>query len=178
VTCALRRWAALRRSLVLLRSVLSAVALSAVAVTLGGCTGDDSAAPDAGAAEAAPSAASGASAVAARGCDRCHQPSDPREGVLAGQTTALPGSHAYGSNLTPDPDTGMDAWEAGTIAQAVLVGQGSDGGPLCPQMPRYAEAGMEQPEALDIAAYLQSLAPVRHPIPPSVCPALRPRARD
>jgi hypothetical protein len=108
-------------------------------------------------------------AVQARQCGQCHQSPDPDDGVLSGQTTPVSGTHAYGSNLTPDPDTGMDAWDAGSIALAILSRQGVDGGTLCSAMPSYADAGMGQDEALAIAAYLQSLTPVWRPIPPSSC---------
>ncbi len=109
-------------------------------------------------------------AVAARGCGQCHQSPDPEDGVLSGQTTAVPGTEAYGSNLTPDPDTGMDAWDASAIARAVLHGLDNQSHPLCPAMPPYADAGMANDEALAIASYLQSLTPVWHPVPASACP--------
>jgi hypothetical protein len=108
-------------------------------------------------------------AVRSRQCDRCHQSADPIDGILSGQTTPVQGRE-YGSNLTPDPDTGMDAWDADSIATAVLVGVDNHGGPLCPSMPRFAEAGMGSDEAFSIATYLQSLTPVRHAIPASMCP--------
>jgi hypothetical protein len=104
------------------------------------------------------------------GCAQCHQSSDAGDGVLSGQTTPVPGSAAYGSNLTPDPDTGMDAWDAGTIAKSILAAVDEQGKPLCPQMPAYADAGMTYPEALAVAVYLQGLPAVWHPVPASVCP--------
>jgi hypothetical protein len=126
----------------------------------------DAAAPDS-------MAAAGELAVSAYGCAQCHQSSDPADGLLSGQTTLVPGSQAYGSNLTPDPDTGMDAWEAGTIATAILQAQDNMGNPLCPQMPAYEDAGMTQEVAAAIAVYLQGLPAVWHPIPPSVCPPIK-----
>jgi mono/diheme cytochrome c family protein len=113
-------------------------------------------------------------AVEARACGQCHQSPDPEDGVLSGQTTALPGTQAYGSNLTPDPDTGMDAWDAGAIARAILQGVDDQGRPLCPSMPAYADGGMGAAEALAIATYLQTLTPVWHPVPASMCPPLKP----
>jgi hypothetical protein len=116
-------------------------------------------------------AGQGQLAVQARQCGQCHQPSDPVDGVLSGQDTPVPGTMAYGSNLTPDPDTGMDVQDAGTIATSILQSVALDGGPLCPAMPAYADAGMGQTEALAIAAYLQTLTPVWHPVPSSLCSA-------
>lgn len=114
-------------------------------------------------------AGQGMLAAQARQCGQCHQSPNPDDGVLSGQTTPVPGTHSYGSNLTPDPDTGMDSWDAGSIAQAILARQRADGGPLCSAMPAYADSGMGADEALDIAAYLQSLPAVWRPIPASTC---------
>ena len=107
-------------------------------------------------------------AVEARQCGQCHQSPNPSDGLLSGQDSPVTGTHAYDSNLTPDPDTGMDAWDAGTIATSVLNAVGIDGGRLC-AMPAYADAGMGTDEALSIGAYLKTLAPVRHPVPASAC---------
>jgi hypothetical protein len=114
-------------------------------------------------------AGQGMLAVQARQCAQCHQSPNPDDGVLSGQTTPVPRTHAYGSNLTPDPDTGMDSWDAGSIALAILSRQGVDGGTLCGAMPAYTDAGMGTAEALSIAAYLQSLPAVWRPIPASTC---------
>jgi hypothetical protein len=128
-----------------------------------------------GSTDAAPDsvAAAGALAVSAYECARCHQSSHPADGVLSGQTIPVPGSEAYGSNLTPDPDTGMDAWDAGVIATAILKAQDNRGKPLCPQMPAYEDAGMSEEVAATIAVYLQGLPAVWHPVPPSVCPPIK-----
>ena len=110
-------------------------------------------------------------AVQARRCSQCHQSPDPSAGVLSGQDTPVPGTLAYGSNLTPDPDTGLDLPDAGVIAASILQAMALDGGSLCPAMPAYVDAGMGPAEALDIAAYLQGLTPVWHPVPSSSCAA-------
>jgi hypothetical protein len=146
--------------------------LAPIAVALAGCSSETPASPSASDAglEVGASAALGASAAQARMCGQCHQSSDPESGVLSGQDMPVQGSSTYGSNLTPDPDTGLDAWDAGTIAMAILLGTGVEGRALCPEMPRYADAGMSTGEAQDIAAYLQGLPPVWHAVPRSVCP--------
>jgi mono/diheme cytochrome c family protein len=114
-------------------------------------------------------------AVAQRNCAQCHQSPDPADGILSGQTTPVPGTHSYGSNLTPDPDTGMDAWSTDAIVAALTQGMGPvgpQGNTLCPSMPAYSD--MTPDEASAIAAYLQSLTPVWHPVPASVCPPCEP----
>jgi mono/diheme cytochrome c family protein len=164
--------------------LLRAALAVAVASSTAACRPPDAAATgdEAGASDAGPMpdvstdsmAGQGYLAVEARGCGQCHQSPDPNDGVLSGQTTAVPGTEAYGSNLTPDPDTGMDAWDAGDIAQAVLHGIDEQGEPLCPAMPSYADGGMGTAEALAIAAYLQTLTPVWHAVPASLCPPVKP----
>ena len=164
--------------------VFAAALVMAAAVSMAACRPPDGAttADEAGASDAGlgvdvntdSMAGQGYLAVELRGCGQCHQSPDPNDGVLSGQTAAVPGTRAYGSNLTPDPDTGMDAWDAGDIARAVLHGVDDQGQPLCPAMPPYADGGMEAGEALAIATYLQSLTPVWHPVPASLCPPLKP----
>ena len=123
-----------------------------------------------------PSAAQGLAAVQLRDCAKCHQSQNDSDGVLSGQTTPVQGTLSYGSNLTPDPDTGMDAWDAATIENAILVGVDDQGRVLCPDMPRWGSKGMGADEALAIAAYLQSLAPIWHAIPASTCDRPSPAA--
>jgi mono/diheme cytochrome c family protein len=114
----------------------------------------------------------GYDAIVARKCADCHQSPDPNDGVLSGRATAIQGTTAYPKNLTPDPDTGMDAWDAPTIARALRKGVDDQGLPLCPPMPHFTD--MADDEANGIALYLQSLPPVHHYIPDSVCPPLEP----
>jgi hypothetical protein len=40
-------------------------------------------------------------------------------------------------------------------------------------MPHFADEGMTEDEARDIAAYLKSLPPVSHAVPESTCPPLK-----
>jgi len=114
-----------------------------------------------------PAAAVGAGeqAVQRRGCAACH---DPGDGSLSGQKMALAGSSTYGSNLTPDRETGLGHWSDDDIIQAMRVGRGDDGQPLCWTMPRYGE--MTSSEASNIVAYLRSLSAVSTPdAPESQC---------
>jgi mono/diheme cytochrome c family protein len=150
-----------------------------ILLLLTGCRRDAVEPPgdDAGTLDASP-VALGAATASAYGCAQCHQGSDPEAGLLSGQTTPVPGSQAYGSNLTPDPDTGMDAWDADVIARAILQAVDDQGHELCPQMPAYVEAGMSAREADDIALYLKGLPAVWHPVPPSVCPPIKVASDD
>jgi hypothetical protein len=141
----------------------------ALMILLMGC-GQRGATSDAGLgpSDGGPSAALGYVAVQVRRCGDCHQSWNPADGILSGQTMPVKDTQSYGSNLTPDPDTGMDAWDAGSIASAILDGVDDQGNPLC-AMPHWAESGMTMDEAFDIASYLQTLPPVRHVVPASTC---------
>jgi mono/diheme cytochrome c family protein len=112
--------------------------------------------------------ARGYAAVVARNCATCHQSNDPADGVLSGQTTPVPKTQAYGTNLTPDPDTGLDGWTSDQIVAAIRTGVDNTGKSLCGAMPRLPD--VDDQEGADIATYLESLEPVRHPVPNSTCP--------
>ena len=160
------------------RLVLAALTSSAV---LAACMGGEDASPDApkppGAAAATgapktdaspPSDADrGEGYVHARGCVRCHQSSDPADGILSGSTEPRPGTLAYPKNLTPDSETGIGDWSDRLILRAIREGVDDDATPLCSTMPRYVD--MDDEEGAAIVAYLRALPPVHHAIPESAC---------
>jgi hypothetical protein len=118
-------------------------------------------------------AIAGAAYVAARGCPSCHEPPD-RAGTLAGQLTPVAGTHAYGSNLTPDPASGLGTWADIEIVRAIRFGVDDNGAALCPAMPQYPDVGDVEADA--IVAYLHSLPAVPRTIPSSLCPPIKPSA--
>jgi Cytochrome c len=105
--------------------------------------------------------------VHARGCVRCHQSSDPADGILSGSTEPRPGTLAYPKNLTPDSETGIGDWTDRLILRAIREGVDDDASPLCSTMPRYVD--MDDDEGAAIVAYLRALPPVHHAIPESEC---------
>jgi hypothetical protein len=120
----------------------------------------------------------GNSYVDARRCPACHQGSDPQQtGFMAGTDTPIPGDFGtgvslYGPNLTPDPTTGIGAWDDTQITNAILNGIDDQGERLCPQMSHFPD--MQQDELTSILGYLHSLAAVSHQSPASHCPPLKP----
>ena len=111
-------------------------------------------------------------------CSGCHT-----EGALAGKpdpTLRLAGSSIgfgapglgvfYPPNLTPDEATGLGRWSAADIVRAVRTGERPDGRMLAPMMPWHAYAVLTDQDAKALAAYLQSLPPVRHQVPAPVGP--------
>jgi hypothetical protein len=108
-------------------------------------------------------ATTGAAFVAQRGCPTCQ---------LAGQLTPVAGTQAYGSNVTPDPATGLGMWADIEIVRAIRFGVDNSGASLCPAMPQYPDMGDVEADA--ILAYLHSLPPVSRMIPASMCPPIKP----
>jgi mono/diheme cytochrome c family protein len=111
--------------------------------------------------------------LAKRACGDCHQSSDPKDGILTGQSQPRPGTTAYPKNLTPDPDTGIDAWTDEQYITAMREGLDDQGDQLCGTMPKFPD--MTDDEGRAIAAYLRSLTPVWRSIPESTCPPIKPK---
>jgi mono/diheme cytochrome c family protein len=107
------------------------------------------------------------------GCTDCHTPGHflgkpDMTSFLAGSDAgfAIPGLGVFvGRNLTPDKETGLGSWTREQIATAITTGKRPDGRVLAPVMPWRAYAQLTRMDTLAIAAYLQSLPPVRHDVP-------------
>lgn len=106
-------------------------------------------------------------------CGGCHTP-----GALVGQPDEaryLAGSdvgffipdlgYFYPPNLTPDRESGLGLWSAAEIVAAIRTGARPDGRELAPIMAWRSYAAMTDADALALAAFLQSLPPVSHPVP-------------
>ena len=71
----------------------------------------------------------------------------------------------HGPNLTPDKETGLGNWTRDQIVAALKTGTRPDGRILAPIMPWRAFATMTNRDLRAIAAYLQSLKPVKNKVP-------------
>jgi len=107
------------------------------------------------------------------GCSDCHT-----DGSFAGKPDMahflggssvgfeMPGLGTfYGSNLTPDAETGLGKWTAKQIVTAITTGARPDGRELAPIMPWRGLSHLKPKDALAIAAYLKSLPPVPNKVP-------------
>ena len=111
--------------------------------------------------------------VALGGCTDCHTPGHllgkpDMPHFLGGSDVgfAIPGLGVFvGRNLTPDQETGLGSWTREQIVKALTTGVRPDGRVLAPVMPYAAYAQMTREDALAIAAYLQSLPPVKREVP-------------
>ena len=102
------------------------------------------------------------------GCADCH---DPGDHSLSGQTVPRPQTMAYGSNLTPDSDTGLGGWTDEHIARAIRTGVDIQDQELCLTMPRFAD--LTDPQVNALVSYLRAQKPVHHVIPVSICPPIK-----
>jgi mono/diheme cytochrome c family protein len=105
-------------------------------------------------------------------CGNCHTPQGP-DGPVPGMELAggldvsLPGSVAYASNITPDPETGIGNWTDAEIITAIREGRRPDGSLIGPPMPIGMYRGLSDGDVQAIVAYLRSVPPVRNAVPKS-----------
>ena len=100
-------------------------------------------------------------------CGHCHA-ADPRssDGPLSGGTEFRDWriGTARAANLTPDSATGLGAWSEAEIVRALRSGQARSGRLLAPVMPYEWLHDMSDRDALAVARYLRSLAPVHRAV--------------
>jgi mono/diheme cytochrome c family protein len=94
----------------------------------------------------------------AAGCG-CHTPPDGPVGAGGGKVPTPFGTF-YGTNVTPDADTGIGAWTDAEIEAAIRDGFARGHGVESPAMPYYQYAGMADQDVADLIAYLRTLPPV------------------
>lgn len=95
----------------------------------------------------------------AGGCG-CHSLAGGPVGA-GGRELPTPFGTFYGTNITPDPETGLGNWTDEEIIAAIRDGDLRDGGVEAPVMPYYLYAGMADQDVRDLVAYLRSLPAVR-----------------
>jgi mono/diheme cytochrome c family protein len=100
----------------------------------------------------------------AGGCG-CHSAKGGPVGA-GGRRLQTPFGTFYGTNITPDPETGIGRWSDEEIAAAIRDGDARGKGVEAPVMPYYLYAGMSDRDVRDLVAYLRSLPPVRRPNEP------------
>jgi mono/diheme cytochrome c family protein len=95
-------------------------------------------------------------------CVACHT---ERGGApfAGGRAIETPFGRVYGSNLTPDPVTGIGAWTADEFWRALHHGKSKDGRLLYPAFPYPNFTRITRLDADDLYAYLRSVTPVTAP---------------
>jgi mono/diheme cytochrome c family protein len=107
------------------------------------------------------------------GCSDCHTPGNflghpDMARFLGGSDVGfgMPGLGVFvGPNLTSDKETGLGKWTAQEIVTAITTGKRPDGRLLAAAMPWRGLAALTKPDALAIAAFLQSLPPTSNKVP-------------
>lgn len=113
-------------------------------------------------------AARGAVVFALAGGCGCHTPQGGPVGA-GGRELPTPFGTFYGTNITPDPETGIGDWSDEEIIAAIRRGEVRGKGVEAPVMPYPLYAGMAERDVNDLVAYLRKLPPVvRENKPPSV----------
>jgi mono/diheme cytochrome c family protein len=110
--------------------------------------------------------------VGITGCSDCHTPggmlgSPDMKRYLGGSDVgfSIPGQGVFvGQNLTPDKETGLGQWTAEQIVVAIRTGKLPDGGQLSGVMPSASFARLTDEDAFAVAAFLQSLPPVKNKV--------------
>jgi mono/diheme cytochrome c family protein len=95
----------------------------------------------------------------AGGCG-CHSTADGPVGG-GGRALSTPFGTFYGTNITPDPETGLGRWTDEQVIAAIRDGDLPDGNVEAPVMPYYLYAGMADQDVRDLVAYLRTLPAVR-----------------
>ena len=117
-------------------------------------------------------------------CGGCHTPGHlvgkpDSNRYLAGSDVGfeIPGRGIfYPPNLTPDRETGLGAWSAAEIVNAIRNGARPDGRALVPVMPYHSYARLTDEDAEALVAYLKSLKPIRNKAPAIAGPNEKPKA--
>jgi mono/diheme cytochrome c family protein len=94
----------------------------------------------------------------AAGCG-CHTMNTGPVGA-GGAKIATPFGTFYGTNITPDVETGIGAWSDEEIDAAIRGGHARGKGAEAPVMPYNWYAGMSDRDAADLIAFLRTLTPV------------------
>ena len=115
-------------------------------------------------------------------CGNCHSPRGPGGVVDSArlysggpQTWDEPAFAVKGSNITPDPETGIGKWSTAELRQAIAEGVRPNGSHLAPIMP-YLFYKVFTPDDLDaVVAYVRSVPPVHNQVQAPIYKAALPR---
>lgn len=108
--------------------------------------------------------------LAAEGhCVSCHTSPDGPP-YAGGYGVNTPFGVIYGSNLTPDPKTGIGRWSLAAFTRAMREGVSRDGDHLFPAFPYYAYTELSDGDVQALYAYLMTRRPVSATVPPSTLP--------
>jgi mono/diheme cytochrome c family protein len=142
-------------------------ALAVIAIGVAVCTacGSDPVAPAAAPARASfdPSLiAKGAELAAIGNCQVCHTAEGGRS-FAGGRPLETPFGTFYGTNITPDPDTGIGRWSEDAFRRALREGVDREGRHLYPAFPYEYYTRLTDEDIRALYAYIATREPVRAP---------------
>ena len=145
----------------LIRCAGSALALLAVALVALPAAQASSQAAERPGANAAPAARGEYLFHLAGGCG-CHTDYKHKGALLAGgRAIKTPFGTMFGTNITPDPETGLGEWSEEDFIRAMTQGVRKDGQDLFPVFPYTSFTRMSEADLKDLWAYLKTVPPVR-----------------
>ena len=109
--------------------------------------------------------ARGKALVVAGDCTSCHT-ADPAKPFGGGKRIDTPFGAVYSPNITPDRDTGIEAWSEQDFYRALRFGVAPDGSRYYPAFPYPNFTKLTRDDIFAIRAYLGTLAPVKNKAPP------------
>jgi len=126
---------------------------------------------------APPSATAFAPEAVARGrnlalvgnCISCHQSAHGRP-YAGGYGVQSPFGTIYGTNITPDPDTGIGRWSLAAFTRSMREGVSRDGHHLYPAFPYDHFQRLTDSDLRDLYAFLMTRDPVRAQVPANDLP--------
>lgn len=96
-------------------------------------------------------------------CGRCHTTPGPGNKPFAGGRVIENSAYkVQGSNITPDPETGIGSWSDEQIGRAITHGLRPDGSRMSTAMPYNFYTVLTDADRAAIVAYLRMLAPVKN----------------
>ena len=108
----------------------------------------------------------GARLAAVGDCSSCHTASNGRP-YAGGVPLATPFGTIHGTNITPDPETGIGGWSEGAFVRAMREGIARDGSHLYPAFPYDHFTHTTDDDLHALYAYLMTRDPVRAPNRPN-----------
>ncbi|MGJ5813839.1 cytochrome c [Paludibaculum fermentans] len=118
---------------------------------------------------AAATVARGQALAAAGHCASCHTKAGGAA-YAGGYAVNTPFGLIYGTNITPDAETGIGRWSQAAFARAMREGVGRDGSHLFPAFPYYAYTKLSDEDIAALYAYLMTRPPVAATTPANTLP--------
>jgi mono/diheme cytochrome c family protein len=115
------------------------------------------------------SIAKGAILSAAGHCAACHT-GPGGQPFAGGYGLNTPFGIIYGTNISPDPETGIGRWSLEAFDRAMREGVSQDGSHLFPAFPYYAFTGLSDDDVKALYAYLMTRPPLRATVPANTIP--------